>query len=181
MQELHTAIGRELTWQQPRLLEREYELRAGDELLATLRWVRRLGTLALAETARERWTFKRAGFWRPRVTVRAEGTDADLATFEANWSGGGTLATGDGQHYQWRAANFWHTKWHWTDAAGTPLVQFSSSQILKQSARVEVTQAGADVPDLALLATLGWYLLILLVDDGNATAGASVATTATTS
>ena len=54
-----------------------YELRAGQQLLATLRWQRK--TLAEAESADARWTFKREVFWHPQVTIRTAGSDENAA------------------------------------------------------------------------------------------------------
>jgi len=56
-------------------------LRAGDDLVATLRFQR--GSLADAEAEGHHWTFKRQGFWQPRVTVRLAGSDADVAVFRS--------------------------------------------------------------------------------------------------
>lgn len=166
MRSIRDVAGQEFIWEQPHALERRYELRAGDETLATLRWQKRLGTLAVAETADARWTFKRAGFWHPRVTVRAEGSDTDLAVFTPGWTGSGTLNTAAGHTYRWIAANIWQSAWRWSDTADTPLVRFASRQgLTRVSAQVEPTSAGEGLDDLPLLVTLGWYLLILLIDD----------------
>ena len=55
-------IGQELTWTQTGCRKPEYELRADDEIVATLRWQR--GSLAVAETANGRWSFNRPGVGR---------------------------------------------------------------------------------------------------------------------
>ena len=99
MRSIFTATGQELSWHQPKGLRRHFELRIGDEVLATLRWETNFGSLATAETAEGRWTFKRVGFWRPKVTVRAAGSDADLAVFEPRWTGSGTLTLASGHSY----------------------------------------------------------------------------------
>ena len=79
----------ELLWVQPARLKQEFELRAGDEVVGTLRFER--SSLAIGETADQRWTFKREGFWHPRITVRVQGSDANVALFSPSWVGGGTL------------------------------------------------------------------------------------------
>jgi hypothetical protein len=56
-----------LRWVQPDVVDRRDQRRAGDAILATLRWENLLGSLATGETAEGRWTLKRAGFLRPRV------------------------------------------------------------------------------------------------------------------
>ena len=57
-------IGRKLEWVQPSAWKMQYELRAGDELIATLRFRSSFGSFATAESADGCWTFKRVGFWQ---------------------------------------------------------------------------------------------------------------------
>ena len=91
-------IDQGLTWVKPRALRAEYQLIADGKALASLRWEKALGSLARAEAADGRWTFKRVGFLRPRVTVRAEGSVADVAMLEP---GTGILQFSDGHTYHW--------------------------------------------------------------------------------
>jgi hypothetical protein len=55
------------------------------------------GSLANAGSADGDWTFKRSGFWNPRVTARVAGSDTDIAVFRPRWMGGGTLELPDGR------------------------------------------------------------------------------------
>ena len=173
MRRISDVIDRPLIWAQPSARRRAYELRAGEELVATLR--RGRGSVAAAEVAEGRWTFERAGFWRPRVTARPAGSDTAWASFDAGWAGGGTLDVSGGRRFEWAAANLWHTHWSWREPGGGPLVRFRSRQgLVTIEGRVEVEPAAATLPELALLVPLGWYLLLLLAQD-TAAAAASVA------
>ena len=90
---------------------REYELHARDAVAATLSFRTSFGSFATAPRAEGTWTFKRVGFWHTRVTVRAAGTDADLAVFKnKTWSNGGTLELPGGRKYQ-ADTNFWATRY----------------------------------------------------------------------
>jgi hypothetical protein len=164
MRRISDVSDRPLTWTQPRPRRREYELRAGEELVATLRWGR--GSLAVAEAAEGRWAFERAGFWRPRVTARrGEARDA-CAIFGLGWTGGGTLAVPEGRRFAWSPANIWHTHWAWRAADGGALVRFGSRQgLTRVEGEVEVEPAAVALPHLPLLVPLGWYLLVLLAQD----------------
>jgi hypothetical protein len=169
---ISTVADQELLWIQPAARKREHELRAGDDVVATLRFQRR--TLADAESGGEHWTFKRQGFWNPRVTVRVAGSEADIATFQPRWTGGGTLELADGKTLKLSSANFWQSEWVWLDN-DTPVVRFKGRHgLVKAKGAVDIEAGAAGRPDLALLLLLGWYLILLHADD------AAVASTAST-
>ena len=51
MRPIPEVADQPLRWTQPALLQRQYALCAGDEVVATLRWQQAFGSLALAESA----------------------------------------------------------------------------------------------------------------------------------
>jgi hypothetical protein len=171
------TAGEELLWIQPAARRREHELRAGDDVVATLRFQR--GSLADAEAEGHHWTFKRQGFWQPRVTVRVPGSDADVAVFRPHWAGGGTLDFADGGSVRLSSANFWQSEWVWQEK-DQPLMLFKGRRgIVKAKGAVEILAGAAGRPDTPLLVLLGWYLILLHADDtAAATVGATVAATA---
>lgn len=171
------VADRELLWIQPAARRREHELRAGDDVVTTLRFQR--GSLADAEAEGHHWTFKRQGFWQPRVTVRVPGSDTDIAVFRPHWAGGGTLDFADGGSVRLSSANFWQSEWVWQEKEH-PLILFKGRHgIVKAKGAVEIQPGAAGRPDTPLLVLLGWYLILLHADDSAAaTVGATVAATA---
>ena len=170
-----------LHWVQPKALQRSFELYEGQEKVATLEWQKTFGSLALAETATDRWTLKRSGFLRPRVTARVEGSDQDVALFIPSWTGSGAVEFPNGRVLQWKPLNFWCTKWVFTGAQEEPLVQFSHEgeglkDFFKTQARVELGKNARHMDELPLLVVLGLYLIILHQDDASAVAAATAAT-----
>lgn len=109
MRSIGEAGGREFDWTQTDFRGREYELRAGGEVIARLH--QRGGSLAVAETAEGRWSFERSGLLISRVSVRELETGADIAAFRYGWTGDGTLEMSWGGRFQWTAANFWRSRW----------------------------------------------------------------------
>ncbi len=51
MQKIAMRSNQVLEWRQPHMLKMEYELYAGDELVATLRFRSSFGTLVIAQSA----------------------------------------------------------------------------------------------------------------------------------
>ncbi|HEX9095787.1 MAG TPA: hypothetical protein VF990_06735 [Candidatus Dormibacteraeota bacterium] len=171
MRSISEVAAEDLLWLQPAARKRDHELRAGDDVVATLHFQR--GSLADAEAAGAHWTFKRQGFWHPRVTVRTAGSDADLAVFHPRWVGGGALEFPDGRTVRLSSANFWQSEWLWQENE-KPLIRFKGRHgLIKARGAVEVSPEGAALPDLPMLILLGWYLILLHAEDSAAASSAS--------
>ena len=160
-------------WVQPKMMKSQYELRAVDCVFATLEFPKFGGSLAIARTTESSWSFKRAGFFQVRITVRREGDETDQAIYKPRWTGiEGTLELFDGTNYVWKSANFWSTHYLWQDTQGNPLVTFKEGagdtklpDLFKCQARVEVQPQARMISNLSLLVPLGFYLLILKQQD----------------
>jgi hypothetical protein len=160
-----------LVWSQPKAMRREYQLSNGDELVGWLRFEKFSGSLATAEVASQNWTFKREGFLHPRVTVRAQNSEVNLAVFHPSWSGGGVVEFPDGRQIRWRHASFWRSEWAFVQGEDRQLLLFKQHEgFLKISARLECDPANAAGLGLPLLAALGWYLMLLTAQDSAAAA-----------
>jgi hypothetical protein len=176
MRILTELAGRELLWTPSPGQKKTYELRTGEEIAATVRFER--SSLATAEVAGASWTFKREGFWHPRVTVRLPGSATDLAVFRPGWSGAGTLDLSPSRQIQWKSASFWRSSWDWQEADGRPLVHFKSRhKWTKMEAEMVIEPPATELAELPLLVTLGWYLLVLLAQDSAAAGATTVAVT----
>ncbi len=173
MQKIARANG--LKWSQPSAVRMEYELRSKDELVATLKFRSMWGTFATAESGDGCWTFKRVGFWTKKASVRACGSDVDLAVFKNNtWDGGGTLEFPDGRKFK-ATTNFWETQLTFQTEADEPLVHFKYGGVFHRAAEVEILPQAKSVPEVPLFVLLGWYLAIML-DTDHAAAAAVIAT-----
>jgi hypothetical protein len=168
---LAQMIGRELSWAQPSAWKMEYEMRADDELIATLRFRSSFGTFATGESADGCWTFKRIGFWQTKATIRTCESDTEIAIFRNNtWSGGGTLEFADGRKLP-ASTNGWRTTFEFKSETGETLVRFKSQGLVHLSAKVEIKPDAAGLPELPWIVMLGWYLTIMMYMDA-ATAAA---------
>lgn len=178
MQKISAQSNKALKWLQPNFLKMEYELRAEDALVASLRFRSSFGTLATAESADGCWTFKRMGFFQSRVTVRACGSERDLAVFKNNtWKGGGTLELADGRAFL-VDTNFWQSTYEFRDFAEQPLVRFKTHWgLTQQSAEVEILPDAGRLPELPWMVLLGWYLAVMLNNDSAASTATIVAVT----
>jgi len=176
MTKLAELVGRELKWIQPHALKMEYELHSGDMVVAALRFRSSFGSFATATSADGSWTFKRVGFWQTRVTIRASGTETDLAVFRNNtWSGGGTLELPDGRKYP-ANTNFWATRYEFTTETGEALISYRKiGGMLHMSSVAEIHPLAKDIPETPWMTLLGWYLTVMMHMDSAAVAAAAAA------
>ena len=171
MKRMAELIGRELEWTQPSALKMQYELRAGNEVAATLRFRSSFGSFATAESADGCWTFKRVGFLQTKVTIRACSGDNEIAVFKNNtWKGGGTLELPDGKRIL-ATTNFWQTNLEFRNESGQTILQFKSGGLIHLSARVDINPTVYNKGEPVWIVMLGWYLIIMMhMDSAGVTA-----------
>ena len=156
MLSLYDVSAEELRWIKPKWLKRRYELRAGEEVIATL--VRSGGSGAIGEWSEGRYYFSQKGWFNQRVLI-GDDTSADvlapLATFTRR---GGILTLADRRTLFWRKPSVWKSRRVWTDGAAT-LAEFDPASGYA-SPRVTITPEGARLAELPLLLLLGEYLIV---------------------
>jgi hypothetical protein len=162
-----TDAGGPLHWAQPNTFSREYQLTAGSSVVARLEFGSFLGSLATGTSGDGCWTFKRTGFIATSVTVRACGSEENVAVFRnSTWASGGTLEMRDGRSFP-TSSNFWQTKYEICTEKEEPLIRFSRiGGVLHFSADVEILDAARQLPELPWLVMLGWYLAVMQHQDG---------------
>jgi hypothetical protein len=151
MKALNDAIGQEVEWVHPHRLRSEYELRAGDELFARLSWKGAFPASVQAETSEGTWVIERKGL-RQTITLRLLGAHSAPPSLKRGGSGQATLRFPDGRAYTWQCTSGWHGVWAWHTPEGTTLLH------LTRGRQVHLEPAARDLPELAILAVLGWYL-----------------------
>jgi hypothetical protein len=166
MNALTEFVGRWLTWCKSSRFHHVYELRAGAEVLARLRWSKIVGSLALAEAGGNAWTLKRTGFLKPQVTLRKKDAQANLAVFTPDWHGTGQVAFVDGHKYEWARRESSDGEWVFSNPFGEELIQVRVATPPLQQAD-ELSDAHA-----THLVLLGWYLLVLQAEEQNIMTGA---------
>jgi hypothetical protein len=151
MKSVNALPGNQLRWVRPKGQRHLYELRSDDEVFVTVKWRGASCASTLVESANGSWTITRHGLAQT-VTIKDAGPHMDLAAIKRGITGSVTLALPDGRVFRWRCASFWRSTWSWEDADGRPLLH------LKRGTSVQLEAGAQDLPELALLLTLGWYL-----------------------
>jgi hypothetical protein len=177
MQRIADVATAELRWRQPSAMRQQYELHAGETLVATLNFRSDWGSLAIGESGDGCWSFKRVGFWQTHATVRACDSEIDIATFQHNtWSGGGTLTSANGLTFN-LTTNTWQTRLDVLDTQQLPLLHYENGGWFKLGATLTVAPQALALADLPWLALFGWYVVVMMYRD---TAMTTAITTAAT-
>nr|BBH94487.1 hypothetical protein KTA_26860 [Thermogemmatispora argillosa] len=172
MRAIRECADHPLHWREGTL--RRHQLQAGEETLALISFLRLAETPALAEVAEGRFYFERRGLWLPQVAVRqGDEHGEELAVFEPQlWSRDGVLIGLRGPLYRWSRVRKEHAAggtlagpcWEWQDLTDRPLLHFNQLICLphlRMSGVLTIEPAASRLSLLPLLATLGWYLLVL--------------------
>jgi hypothetical protein len=166
---LSTAISSGLTWRKiPH--SRNYELVLNGEVVGTLMRPSVWSCKFLAETRDGRWTFRRGGFLGSGAEIvdsaEQDSAEQQIATFKANWGGGGMLTFTDGQTFHVWSKGWWRPVWS---------VMTQSEQLVFQLHRREKTvevAPGLTLPAgrLSLLLMFVWYRVLQSEEDAAAVA-----------
>lgn len=164
MTPLRADLPGQLVWKQGPAQPRHYELRAGDEVIAELDFLKAFGTLARGRAGGQAWTFKRSGFLAPVVTARVEGAADDCAEYHPNFSSSqGQLRLASGASYGFRLAGVWSHQAVLVDSDRREVFRMHLKGDASLGAAVEVRLP--ETPEIALLLLLTWYVLVLQMQD----------------
>ncbi len=169
----------QLAWTQLDSHKPSYILSTNREEVGSLTWSKSMGTLADARVAGRHWTLKREGFWKPYVTVRQAGRNANIVVAELQWLRDTRLVFGDGRSFVLCLINMWRQEWMIKTADGQAILRFNPTHTPEgMTSPVQVLALEDDPEILTILVLLGWYLLVSLYSssDDAATTAAITAT-----
>lgn len=166
MRPLHELSDGIATWNGSHGWKRNFRLTRDWLSYASLQWEAASGAVALARTAGGMVTIERGAFSSPKVTLRDAATSRQLGVFEAGWLEGGRLRLCSGREWRWHMDARSMSRWSFRDSGGRPVLQlFVQSMGLTPSGSIAIEPDAAELPELALLVVLGWYLVVQTIDD----------------
>jgi hypothetical protein len=159
--------NRTLNWVQPKAFRREFELRAAEGLFALLRWHGYFSATASAISADGSWTFSKAEVFQSGVLIRTPDSDRDIGVLKRTWTGAGNLELGSEVTIQWKRAggNLFYPEWGFIGENHEVLHFKSKPGFWKHGVEMKVKQ---DMREIAMLASLGMFLIILKQDENAA-------------
>jgi hypothetical protein len=168
MKHLHEVLqdlrsGHELAWTRPDQLQRTYELCFGSDCLARIGWNHGWDGFAEVECAGDRWMFKHEGFLNARVRIFRNSLTHEAAILQHRWGRNSYLTFPDGSQFTWSVLSFWKGELGYKDQNGNVLLSFVPGYVKgKKAGLLKVEPKALELPNLSMLITLGWYLMVKL-------------------
>jgi hypothetical protein len=166
------AAATELIWYQPQRFKREFELRRGQEVTGrlqfqpspTVSWARANRHRAFAEASDGRWSFSviRHSFLGLKANIQVEGTNSGV--LEAGFLLlNGNLMIAQMSALRWVGGLARKSSDYFQDMQGSPILRLDQGNFFDNiNARVSVLSPTAPLPFVALLASLGLYMRLLM-------------------
>lgn len=156
-----------LEWRRSGFTPPDFELNGSVGVFATLTFLDATHTLARVKTAEGTWTLKHLGLLAPVVTLREEGASTNLATFHPHALRHGRLEFRDGTAYDWVWLHEAQPGGAFLDQDSRPLVRLHAhpGRDLASTPGLETCEVDLHTEPTsrmrhALLAALGWYLIL---------------------
>ena len=150
-----------LAWKKGTAIPLGFKLHGHDGIYATLTFQNEERTLAQVETDEGVWTLKHLGVMAPALTLRAEGGTTNVAIFHPHALRHGKLEFADGVAYDWAWLHGDVPGGAFLDSEGLPLVRLHGHAGRDlQTCDVELGMVPTGRSRQALLAAIGWYLIL---------------------
>lgn len=161
MRKITALVDHELIATKPKAFAGEYEIRFGDERVATLRFPRLLTSTATAESGDGAWTFDPVGFLRPRTIIRQRDSNREIGVYRLSvLKGGGTLELPDGRRFA-IVSNLWRSSFELGTMEGETLVRMERRSLLRFTASVRMYRSALGNPELPWMVMLLLYVLAM--------------------
>jgi len=159
-----------LTWTQLKLGRHRYHELAGEgKVFASLKWENLFGSLAICATSDRKFSFNRPGFLVHRqITVRRLDIDDDVATMRMGILGKATLEFTNGISYSFRRIGLSGADWQFIDSSGRLVCTIhGEGKLGSLRGKVVFEKEAKKLKDVTLLASLGWYMIVLIAEDSS--------------
>jgi hypothetical protein len=158
---LTNYIGQTLTFNQPKITKREFELISSDEILAKMIFPKLFGNSVLIEGFDGRWEIKQPSIWRSEFGVYKYGYQMPFAKYVANfWKTKGTIELPKGARLNCKAGKF-KKPLEVYSSNGKLLLSYSNKFAIKGRTSVTIVERSEIIDNYPWIVMLGWYVLLM--------------------
>ncbi|MEG1556147.1 MAG: hypothetical protein RR356_05420 [Bacteroidales bacterium] len=143
----------------PDIIKRYYEIKSGDDQYGSLDIMHAAGTLARIETHQGSFTVKRAGFFRPYITLRKDKFELNEAFAFLDIEKGTKIVLNKNAYY-FKIINLWKNQWGWTNEKNQLILRYKPTIAGMVKGDVEFSKEFTYLENLEIIAMLGIYFLV---------------------
>ena len=157
---LSYMVGKTLTFNQPSLTKRKFELTSSDSVLATLIFPKLFSNRVVVEGFDGKWEIKQPSIWRREYGIYKMGYQMPFAKYISNfWRTKGTIELPKGVRLDCKAGQIKKPFEIYT-AKGEPLVYYSNKFALKGRTTVTIENRSELLDNYPWILMLGWYVVL---------------------
>ena len=160
MYPLSNLFGETLTFNQPSLTKREFELVSSKGVLTKLTFPKLLSFDTIVEGFDSKWEIKRSSLWSTEVGIYKYGNEMPFAKYVSNfWKTKGTIQLPKGVRLKCKTGQF-KKPFDVYSSSGKLLLTYSNKFILKGKTTATITERSEVIDKYPWIIMLGWYIIL---------------------
>jgi hypothetical protein len=157
---LTNYIGQTLTFIQPKITKREFELTSGDEVLAKIIFPRFFSSRTIVEGFDGKWEIGLISIWRSEYGVYKYGYQMPFAKYVSNiWKTKGTIELPKGARLNCKSRGL-KNPFEIYSPSGEPLMVYANKFSLKGRTTVTIEKSFELIYKYPWIIMLGWYVVL---------------------
>jgi hypothetical protein len=150
-----------LIWSQPKGMRSEYELRFGNDLVATLKFPKMLSSNAVAEGGDGSWEVERVGVFDTAIRIRRAGHEEFVATYTPRIFKSADVVQLEGGKTLELRHNFWRANYELRAETGEVLMELQSRGFFKYFVDVKTYRKALQYEEWPSLVILVFYVMLM--------------------
>jgi hypothetical protein len=157
---LSNMVGETLTFNQPALMKREFELTSSKGVLATMTFPKLFSNRVIVEGFDGKWEIKQPSIWRREYGIYKMGYQLPFAKYTSNfWRTKGTIELPKGTRLNCNAGQI-KKPFEIYNAKGELLAYYSNKFALKGRTTVTIEKESELLDKYPWILMLGWYVVL---------------------
>jgi hypothetical protein len=165
---MSAVVDHETTWTQIARFKSGYELRFGDDVVATMTFPKMLSSAASVQTEDGNWTIERTGFFGAKTIVRPTDSTTPIGSYTAKaWKRGGIIELSGDRKLLLRL-DIWSRTMEICRQDGEMIVSLTARGFFNHRVEVRMNRSALQWPELPWLVPLAYYQIIMMRRDSAA-------------
>ena len=157
---LSNMVGETLTFNQPTLMKREFELTSSNGVLATMIFPKLFSNRVIVEGFDGKWEIKQPSIWRREYGIYKMGYQLSFAKYTSNfWRAKGIIELPKGVRLSCKVGKI-KKPFEIYNPKGELLVYYSNKFALKGRTTVTIENRSEDLDKYPWILMLGWYVIL---------------------